>query len=174
MALMADLLALLERQDTFPAADALDKVMVSEPPEGWSEGSLAAIWLSVDQEARGLLVSWAESRLDHWHSLKANAVCSAWENDPGSEVEHGQRCNTIIQAVAMDLRTGLERHPELVWDAKCLQHLAASGHSFAWSQVYKELLQDQPGFDLEPSSPDFVLYCQLSFHVFSSLLPEGQ
>lgn len=173
MALMADLLAQLERNDTLPGADAIERVMIDGAPAGWSEGSLTQVWHSMDQLSRDALASWASARLDHWHSLKTNALFSAWESDPGPEVEHRDRCDAILRTMLMDLRAGLGRHPELLPDAVALQQLAEAGHAFSWSQAYKELCEEQAGFSLEPSHPDFVLYCQLSSYAFRWLLTEG-
>lgn len=161
---MVDLLMALERQDTFPAADAVERVMNDNPPEGWSEQALSVIWQGFDADAQ--LNGWADMRLDHWHALKSNALRSAWENDPGAQVEHKSRCDTMLRAILLDLRAGLERHPELLSDALALQSMALAGHAFSWSQAYRELKEEQPGFDLEGNSPDLILYCQLGTYAF--------
>jgi len=167
---MADLLLQLERHDTFPGSDAIERIFVVDPPEGFLEGSLAAIWQTLGAETQQGLASWAAMRLDHWHSLKTNALCSAWDNDPGAETEHKQRCDAILRAMLIDLKAGLQRHPELIPDALSLQEMAVAGHAFCWSQVYKELSEERPDFDLQPTNPDFVLYCQLCSHAFRGLL----
>jgi hypothetical protein len=172
MALLNDLLMSLERQDTYPAADALERVMLGGE-QLWPEGSMAALWQTLPAPAQSQLAAWAESRLDHWHSLKVNALCSAWENDPGDQIENAQRCDAMLRPMLLDLRSGLASHPELVADAVALQHMAETNHGFSWSQAYREILDEQAGFELAPDSPDFVLYCQLSAYAFRWLTGPG-
>lgn len=171
MALLLSLLTALERQDTLPAQDAIERVFTDGA--SWPPEQVSALWQTLPPTAQAGLVEWTSQRLDHWHSLKVNALLASWRHDPGAEVEHRQRCENMLRAVLLDLRSGLQRHPELLPDAVVLQQLASSGHAFAWRQAYNELSNDQEGFDLEPTNPDLVLYCQLSTYAFGQLIVEA-
>lgn len=169
MALLPNLLEALERQDTLPPDDALARIFVADS-ESWDEASLSLLWQGLNPETQQGLSAWASDRLDHWHALKSNALRSAWENDPGPQVEHRSRCDTMLRAMLLDLRAGLQRHPEITADALALQRMAESGHAFSWSQAYRELREDNPAFDLDTQSPDLILYCQLGTYAFRWLL----
>lgn len=182
----ARLLAALERYDTLPAADALsaalDAVLGAGPPEhpdparnqqlqqAHADASQAGLvmWDMLrrspqGQEAMATMAAWAEERLSAWHSLKVNAIRSAFEADPtGTDLE-GMRRNALI-----NLRQGLTDHPDLVPDAHLLQALARGGHNFTWSQAVRELQQEQIGL---PADNELLKkLCMLSANCFRYLV----
>jgi hypothetical protein len=173
MALLGDLMLALERYDTYPAEDALAAVMTASAEPAWSPGLMGAMWHEMSAAAKADLTAWAAARLERWHALKANALSSAWENDPGPETEHAARCDAIMRAILIDLKSGLAQHPEIRPDALALQEMSQAGHAFAWSQAYRDLKADNQDFDLAVDSPDLLLYCQLSTHAFRWLTTDA-
>lgn len=182
----ARLLARLERYDTYPAADALsaslEDVLASPPPTHEDPAKNAEVqaahhaaqqaglvlWDSWRSSPKGHaawneLVGWAEDRLSAWHSLKVNAVQSAFAADPtGADLEAMRR-----QAL-INLRQGLIDHPDLVADGHFIQALARGNHRFAWTQAVKELRED--GLPLPADPEQLRRFCLIAANAFRYLI----
>jgi len=180
------LLARLERYDTLPAEDALtaalEDVMGAPPPttgdpardqtllaahQAASQAGVA-LWDQWRQAPEGAaawqgLVAWAEDRLSSWHSIKVNAVRSAWEADPTAQDLEAMRLRVLI-----NLRQGLSEHPDMVADGHFLQALANGGHQFTWTQAVRELQSD--GVQLPADMALLQRYCALATNALRFLV----
>lgn len=176
------LLTRLERFDTYPAADALSQAMeecfgaspdavdpsaapISVSPaqqagtilwEEWKKGSSgSAAWTG--------LVEWADERLTAWHSLKVNAVESAWQADStGADVE------AIRREILINLRQGITDDPTLLPDAHFLQALAQQNHSFSFAQALRELRNE--ALDLPQDDRQLMRHCAICANAFKYLI----
>ena len=191
MPALIELMRRLERYDTYASGDALQAALLEldQASHNWHDGALLGIWselrgdwqAATQGEAWDIWSNWAERRLGNWHSFKTNALLSAFRHDPGidpshtnPEEAHRQRCEEMVRSVLFDLRQGIVDHPELVNDAAVLQALALDGHAFSWRQAHKEILEDQPDFNLQPGDPELTLYCWVGSRAFRFLLTEAE
>lgn len=169
---MHQLLARLERYDTFPAADALQAALdglAGVDADDPAAGAARLLWEAFvsspsGHDAHQALVAWADERLTAWHSLKVNAVEAAWNADRTAQDLKGMQ-----HAVLVSLRQGLHDHPELLADAQLLQALARAKHGFTFTQALRDLRGE--GLDLPASDAELKRHCALCANAFKWLLP---
>lgn len=165
------LLAHLERYDTYQAEDALRLAMQATLGSGPGSEAAQAIWANWVETPNGekgwdALVDMAEARLNYWHSIKYNALETAWNFDPS-----GQDVPGMIKAVLIALRQGINDHPNLLADAHFMQALAKAGHNFSFTQALKELRMK----DLQLPGDDKALlkHCLVCAKSFEILIAAG-
>jgi hypothetical protein len=160
------LLATLERYDTYPAEDALRAAFADLFSGGPGADAAQVVWNEwITHDGSGawdLWVEWAEQRLNAWHSLKVNALETAWQFDPtGADIQG------MLKAVLVNLRQGVHDHPELLPDAHFMQALAQDKHSFSFTQVIRELRSSDIGIPAEDAEiRRHCLVCANAFKFF--------
>lgn len=180
---LSRLLLHLERFDTYQAEDALTAALqaslgVAELPDletaGLNAWAAFGARAECEQAWKGL-VAFAEERLTNWHSLKINAVESAWAADPTGQDLQGMR-----RAVLINLRQGINDVPQLLPDAHIVQAMANMNppHSFAFTQVLNNLRDPDAAPSpllagappLPPSNQELIRHLQVVGNAFKYLI----
>lgn len=167
--MMEQLLAQIERYDTYPAEDALRGALAACFGEGSGADAASVLWHEwvAGEGAAGweMWVKWTETRLNSWHSLKINALETAWHTDG-----QAQDLQTMLKAVLVSLRQGIHDHPQLLPDAHFLQALAQAKHSFSFTQALRELRSS--GLDLPPDDRQLMRHCAVCANAFKFLITQ--
>lgn len=176
MPALTRLLMRLERLDRYPAEDALIKALddcLGDPqaPQGATNAGLVIFdqWRNSQQggHAWEALVRWADERLTNWHSLKVNALDSAFRADPTLQDHQG-----MVRQILTNLRQGINDDPSLLADAHFLQALARAGHPLAFTVAVEDLRSEN--VQLPGDRNQLQQLCRIVFHAFKYLIPTDQ
>lgn len=174
------LLTRLERMDTLPAQTALHHVLDECLADDGAAPQAANAGLALfngffrqgaGQQAYAQMVAFCEERLTNWHSLKVNAVKSAWEAAPDLPADPEARKRTaqaMRDRVLINLRQGLTEDPVLLADAHFLQALAQANQPLAFGQAIKDLRAE--GLPLPADNEALRGHCLIVLNAFKFLI----